>query len=335
MRRLHAYFVLFVLSVLIGVNSVTYAQDGTAVPPVVYDGLTFPELPYPSHWVEVSGAKMHYVEGGNVGADPILFLHGVPTWSYIWRDIMPVVEPIGRVIALDFVGFGRSDRPEITYDIPTQETYLEGFITALGLHHVTLVIQDLGSAAGFAYAAAHEDNVKGIVFMEAAIPPVFSPDFVPTGALAEFMTNIKTILQPGVGEEMLLNQDAFIEQILPSQVLRPLTEAELNAYRAPFPTPDSRRPILENGPRQFINPATMQLIANYSEWLTKTDLPMLHLYVTPGLINPQASIDWSRKHIHHIEQKDLGKGGHFMQEDHPAEIAASIVDWMKRVILTN
>ncbi len=335
MRRLHVYFVLFVLSMLIGVNTMTHAQDATSAPPVVYDGLTFPTLPYPSRWVEVNGVKMHYMEGGEAGADPILFLHGIPTWSYIWRDIMPVIEPVGRVIALDFIGFGRSDRPDITYDIPTQAAYLEGFITALNLHHVTLVIQDLGSAAGFAYAAAHEDNVKGIAFMEAAIPPMFSPDFVPTGTLAEFMANIKAILQPGIGEEMLLNQDAFIEQILPSQVLRPLTESEMNAYRAPFPTPDSRRPILENGPRQFVNPATMKLIANYSEWLTKTDLPMLHLYVTPGLINPQASIVWSRKHIHNIEQKDLGKGGHFMQEDHPAEIGASIVEWMKRVILTN
>ncbi len=332
MRRLQVCLVLFVLSILIGVNTMTYAQDATAVPPVVYDGLTFPTLPYPSRWVEVNGIKMHYIEGGDASADPILFLHGIPTWSYIWRDIMPVIEPVGRVIALDFVGFGRSDRPDIAYDIPTQTAYLESFIEALDLHHVTLVIQDLGSAAGFAYAAAHENNVKGIAFMEAAIPPMFSPDFVPTGALAEFMANIKIILQPGVGEEMMLNQNGFIEQILPSQVMRPLTEVEMNAYRAPFPTPDSRPPILENGPRQFVNSATMQLIANYSEWLTKTDLPMLHLYGTPGLINPQASIDWSRTHIHHIEQKDLGKGGHFLQEDYPAEIGAAIVDWLTRIV---
>jgi haloalkane dehalogenase len=147
------------------------------------------------------------------------------------------------------------------------------------------------------------------------------------------MANIQQLLQPGVGEEMLLNQDSFIEQFLPTQVMRHLTEAELNAYRAPFPTPESRRPILENGPRQFVNPASMQLIENYSKWLTMTDIPMLHLYVTPGLLNPQASVEWSRTHIHHIEQKDMGKGGHYFQEDHPAEIGAAIVDWLKRVVM--
>ncbi len=315
----------------------THAQEATpsAVAPVVYDGLTFPELPYASRWIEVNGVRLHYIEGGDASADPILFLHGIPTWSYIWRDVMPVVEPAGRVIALDFVGFGRSDRPDITYDIATQVTYLEGFVDSLDLQNITLVIQDLGSAVGFAYAATHEDNVNGIVFMEAAIPPMFSPDFVPSSALAEFMANIQTILQPGVGEDMLLDQNAFIEQILPAQVNRPLTEAEMNAYRAPFPTPESRRPILENGPRQFVNPATMQLIANYSEWLTTTDIPMLHLYVTPGLLNPEASVEWCRMNIRNIEQQNMGEGGHFFQEDHPSEIGAAIVDWLGRVVASN
>lgn len=315
----------------------THAQEATpsTTAPVVYDGLTFPELAYASRWIEVNGVRLHYIEGGDTGADPILFLHGIPTWSYIWRDVMPVVEPAGRVIALDFVGFGRSDRPDITYDMANQVTYLEGFIDALDLHNITFVIQDLGSAVGFAYASAHEDNVKGIVFMEAAVPPMFSPDFVPTGTLAEFMANIQTILQPGIGEEMLLNQNAFIEQILPAQVMRPLTEAEMNAYRAPFPTPASRRPILDNGPRQFANPTTMQLIASYSEWLTTTDIPMLHLYVTPGLLNPEASVEWSRTNIRNIEQQNMGEGGHFFQEDHPAEIGAAIVDWSGRVFSAN
>lgn len=335
MPRLQVCCLLFVLFILTGVPTMTQAQDTASAIPVVYTGLEFPELPYASRWIEIDGVRLHYIEGGNPGADPILFLHGIPTWSYIWRDIMPVVEPAGRVIALDFVGFGRSEHAPITYDIATQVTYLEGFIEALDLQNVTLVIQDLGSAAGFAYAAAHEDSIKGIVFMEAAIPPIFSPDFVPTGPLAEFMANIQMILQPGVGEEMLLNQNAFIEQILPAQINRSLSEAEMNAYRAPFPTPESRLPILDNGPRQFANPATVQLIASYSEWLMMTDIPMLHLYVTPGLLNPEASVEWSRMNIRNIEQQNIGEGGHFFQEDHPAEIGASIVNWLERVFSTN
>ncbi len=327
MRRLNVYCLLFVLSIVLGTSTMTHAQETDSV---IYDGLTFPELPYASRWIEVNGVRLHYIEGGDAEADPILFLHGIPTWSYIWRDVMPVVAPAGRVIALDFVGFGRSDRPNITYDMPTQLTFLEGFVAALGLHNITFVIQDLGSAVGFGYAAAHEENVKGIVFMEAAIPPMFSPDFVPNGALADFMANIQFILQPGVGEEMLLNQNAFIEQILPSQIRRSLTEAEMNAYRAPFPTPESRRPILENGPQQFVNPAAMQLIGHYSEWLTTTELQMLQLYVTPGLLNPEASVQWARTHIHNLEQQSMGDGGHFFQEDHPTEIGAAILAWLGR-----
>jgi haloalkane dehalogenase len=312
----------------------THAQDITPSPAasVVYDGLTFPELPYPSRWIEVNGVRMHYVEGGDPTTDPILFLHGVPTWSYIWRDIMPVVEPTGRVMALDFVGFGRSDRPDITYDMTTQLTYLEGFIDALDLHNITLVIQDMGSAVGFAYAAAHPDSIKGIVFMEAALPPIFSPDFMPTGALAEFMANIQAILQPGVGEEMLLNQNAFIEQILPSQVVRSLTEDEMDAYRAPFPSPESRQPILDNGPRQFANPATFALISHYSEWLTTTDIPMLYLYVSPGLINPEATREWVEANIKTVETRFMGEGRHFFQEDYPEEIGAAIVEWLNRAL---
>src|SRR6266498_898833 len=120
MRRLQICCFLFVLSILTGVPTMTQAQETTSAAPVVYNGLEFPELPYASRWIEVNDVRLHYIEGGDLGADPILFLHGIPTWSYIWRNVMPVVEPTGRVIALDFVGFGRSDRPDITYDIATQ-----------------------------------------------------------------------------------------------------------------------------------------------------------------------------------------------------------------------
>ena len=314
----------------------TNNQDATpsVATPVIYEGLEFPELPYVSRWVEVDGIRIHYIEGGNPCADPILFLHGIPTWSYIWRNVMPVVEPNGRVIALDFVGFGRSERPDVPYNLAAQATYLEGFIDALNLHDITLVVHDLGSGVGFAYAAAHEDHIKGIAFMEAAIPPVFSSDFVPTGATAEFMATVQTILQSGAGEEIVLNQNAFIEQVLPAQIVRSLTEAEMNAYRVPFPTPESRRPILDNGPRQFPDSA-FDMVGSYTEWLTTTDVPMLHLYATPGMVNPEVSVQWSRTHIHTIEQQDLGAGRHYLQEDHAVEIGVAIRDWLGRVVNAN
>src|SRR2546430_12099776 len=123
----------------------TNTQDATpsVATPVIYEGLEFPELPYVSRWVEVDGIRIHYIEGGNPGADPILFLHGSTTWSYLWRNVMPVVEPSGRVIALDFVGFGRSERPDGPYDLATQGTYLEGLVDALFFFQAEDGIRDL------------------------------------------------------------------------------------------------------------------------------------------------------------------------------------------------
>lgn len=338
MRRLIACCLLFVLSIFTGVNIMTHAQEATTTPvaPVVYDGLTFPELPYASRWIEVNGVRLHYIEGGDAGADPILFLHGIPTWSYIWRDVLPVVEPAGRVIALDFVGFGRSDKlpaasADTGYGLDSQLAYLEGFIDSLDLQNITLVIQDLGSAVGFTYAAQHPDRIKGIVFFESAVPPFFPPTpeaFQAMGPLAEFFQQMVT---PGTREELVLHQNMFIEQVVPANVVRQLTKAELNAYRVPFQSVEDRLPILWGGPMNFANPAFVEVIAQYVAWLQTTETPMLYLYVSPGLINPEATRDWVEANIRNAEIRFMGEGRHFFQEDYPAEIGAAIADWLGRV----
>lgn len=316
----------------------THAQDvsPSVAAPIVYDDLTFPELPYVSRWIEVDGIRLHYMEGGDPKADPILFLHGIPTWSYIWRDIMPVVQPAGRVIAFDFAGFGRSDKlptasAETGYGLVSQLAYLEGFIEALNLQNITLVIQDLGSVVGFTYAAQHPTNIKGIVFFEAAVPPFFPPTpeaFQAMGPLAEFFQQMVT---PGTREEMLLNQNMFIEQVIPANVVRPLTETELNAYRAPFPTVEDRLAILWGGPMNFTNPAFVEEIGQYVSWLQTTETPMLYLYVSPGLINPEATHAWVEANIQNAETRFMGEGRHFFQEDYPTEIGSAITDWLGRV----
>ena len=131
-----------------------------------------PAFPYQAHYVEVHGYQMHYVDKGE--GDPILFLHGQPTSSYLWRNIMPYLEPYGRVVAPDNIGFGRSDQPaDLDYRYPTHYKFIEGFIDKLGLKNVTLVIHDWGSSLGLDYAAKHPDNVKGVAMMEAVVPPVF------------------------------------------------------------------------------------------------------------------------------------------------------------------
>jgi haloalkane dehalogenase len=331
---IHRRIVMASLCLLAAALSVNVIAQNTSSKPLIYKDLSFPDLPYPSKWVEVDGMRMHYIEGGNLTADPILFLHGVPTWSYIWRDVMPVVEPAGHVIALDYVGFGRSDKlpsdqVQAGYSFTSQLAYLEGFIEAMDLHHITLVVQDLGSAVGLAYAALHPENVRGIVFFEAAIPPLVPPS--PEGfaqldpAVGAFFQQVFT---PDVGPALVLDQNVFVEQLIPANVVRKLSDAEMNAYRAPFPTTDDRLAILWGGPMNFANPDSIQLMSEYVAWMPTTTLPMLYLYATPGSINPPASLEWVKKNLQNVQIQLMGKGGHFFQEDHPQAIGQAIVTWL-------
>ena len=141
-------------------------------------------FPFESHYVEVEGSKIHYVDEGE--GDPILFLHGNPTSSYLWRNIMPHVTSAGRAVAPDLIGMGKSDKPDIEYRFFDHVKYIDGFIDALGLKNITLVIHDWGSAIGFHYTARNESNVKGLAFMEAIIAPVPSWDAFPTTSRTRF-----------------------------------------------------------------------------------------------------------------------------------------------------
>lgn len=304
--------------------------------PLIYKNISFPKLPWASRWVEVGGLKMHYIETGDPKGEPIVFLHGVPTWLYLWRDVIPAVQANGRrIIALDLIGFGRSDKPisdnpASLYSIPSEARFFEGFVDALGLKSLTLVIQDLGSAIGFDYAARHEANVKGIVFMESAIPVLFPPTPEAFKLMdANFVQFLNGVIPAGQGEEILQNQNAFIEQLLPTMMMHKLSPAELDAYRAPFPEPKDRASILWGGPRNFVNKDTLQLIANYSTWLPTSNLPKLMLYVEPGAITPKASVAWAKANLKNLQSIYLGPGGHFVQEDYPKEIGQTISEWLK------
>lgn len=322
LRRLMFLLVLLVMMTPIA------AQD--TAEPVVYTGLSFPELPYRSRWIEVNGARMHYLEGGDPAADPILFIHGNPTWSYLWRNIMPIVEPEGRVIAVDLVGFGRSDKPDIGYRIEDHQRYLNGFIETMGLENITLVVHDWGSTLGLNYAAAHSENVKAIVLMEALIPPgTLTPlDELPP-IYKELFGPIRT---EGIGEELVLNQNFFVETALAQDMQ--FTGDALDPYRVPFPTPEDRLPILVF-PREIPfggDPADVAaMIENYSAWLSETDTPVLLFYVTPGFVTGEASVQWAEANISKLETINLGPGPHFLQERYPEEIGEGIVHWLERL----
>src|SRR5262245_55243955 len=195
-------------------------------------------FPFERHYINVHGSRIAYVDEGR--GDPILFLHGNPTSSYLWRNIIPHVTGVGRCIAPDLIGMGASDKPDIDYRFVDHARYVEGFIDALGLDHVTLVVHDWGSALGFDWAMRHPSRVRAIAFMEAILTPVPSWDqFSPTGR--ELFQKLRT---PGVGEEMVLEHNLFVEQILPAAVVRGLTPAEMAHYRAPFADRAARKPTL-------------------------------------------------------------------------------------------
>jgi haloalkane dehalogenase len=297
------------------------------VPPVEISA----DMPYETRYVEVLGSQIAYVEAGE--GDPILFLHGNPTSKYLWRNVMPWLEGRGRIIAPDLIGMGESDKPAIGYTFAEHSRYVEGFVEMLELENLTLVIHDWGSGLGLDYAARHPENVAGIAMMEAVVAPGMpaSSATMPP-APAEFFGAIRT---EGVGEEMILNQNIFVEQVLPGSVVRGLTEAEMAHYRAPYADSASRLPTLV-WPRQIPidgEPAdVVERVNAYNAWLMGSTLPKLHIYASPGAINPPEVIEFLSQTLHNYETVYVGQGLHFIQEDHPEAIGRAIHDWHRRNI---
>ena len=294
-------------------------------PPVIGD-----KMPYPSKYVEVLGSRMHYVEAGH--GDPIVFLHGQPTSSYLWRNIMPYLEPLGLVIAPDNIGFGKSDKPDIDYTYADHMRYIDGFIAALNLKNITFVIHDWGSALGFDYAERNRTNVIGIAFMESIVPPGLpAPSYEAMGPLFEKF--FRTLRDPVTGPELMIKQNHFVEVILPSFVNRDLTEAEMAFYRAPFPDEASRKPI-NMWPNQVPiggEPAhTTDVVNRYNKWLLRTTMPMILLYASPGALNPPESAQWLAANMRNLETVYIGQGMHYVQEDQPDAIGRGIADWYRR-----
>ena len=284
-----------------------------------------PDFPFESKYLEVHGSKMHYVEEG--AGDPVLFLHGNPTSSYLWRNVIPHVSPLARCIALDLIGMGKSDKPDIEYRFFDHSKYVEGFIEALGLRNITFVIHDWGSALGFHYARRHEDNVKGLAFMEAIVRPLTWDEFPEEGR--QMFQAFRT---PEVGENMLINQNMFVEQVLPMSILRKLTDEEMNRYREPYADPPSRKPVWRWPSELPIDgePADVAEAARaYSEWFGKSDVPKLLLYAQPGAHIQGPLLEWCRNNMRNLKALDIGAGSHFVQEDQPHAIGEAIAEWYR------
>ncbi len=283
---------------------------------------------HPKSTIEVLGKKMAYVEMGE--GDPIVFQHGNPTSSYLWRNIMPHVADQGRCIALDLIGMGDSEKldnpgPE-RYTFVEHYEYFSAALEALGIsENVTLVIHDWGSALGFHWANLHREAVKGICYMEAIVAPIPSWDQFSKDATPVFQG-----FRSPAGEAMVLEKNIFVERVLPGSVLRGLTEEEMAVYRRPFSEPgEDRRPTL-TWPRQIPiagEPEDVTEIAReYGDWLQDSDVRKLFVNAEPGAILAGEMRELCRTFPNQTEVTVAGS--HFIQEDSPDEIGQALADWM-------
>ncbi len=277
------------------------------------------------HRTEVLGAEMAYVDVGE--GDPIVFLHGNPTSSYLWRNVIPHVAGLGRCIAPDLIGMGDSDKiPGLDYRFVDHRRYLDAFLEQLGIESgVTLVLHDWGSALGFDWANRHRDAISGIAYMEAIVCPVSWDDW------PEPSRPIFHAMRSPAGDEIVLEKNVFVERILPGSISRRLSDEEMDEYRRPFQAPgEDRRPTL-TWPREIPidrEPADVAAIVDdYGRWLSTSEIPKLFIDAEPGaiLVGPQR--EFCRAWPNQTEVSV--KGIHFIQEDSPDEIGTALARWIE------
>ncbi len=285
------------------------------------------KLSYPSKFIEIDGSKMHYVEAGS--GDAILLLHGVPTSCYVWRNIIPHLAPLGRCIAPDLIGFGRSDKPDISYSIKDHIHYIEKLIEALGLKKITLVMHGWGSVIGFHYAMTHEQNCKGLVFYEAFLRTLNGNDIS-----LPFQEQLIELQNEESTYDLTMNGTDFVDKIIPQGVMRQLTDEEMQRYREPFIKDGTAKPILQylkDLPKSDGKNVADKIIADYSKKLIQSNLPKLMLFSVPGFITTMATIMWAKENLPKLEIIELGEELHLAQETYPNLMGESISVWLQGV----
>lgn len=289
------------------------------------------EMKYTKKFTEVNGKSIAYVEEGE--GDPIVLLHGNPTSSYLWRNIIPELEGLGRIVVPDLIGQGDSEKipaseGEDRYGFDVAYSYLEEFLKVLAVtDNVTLVVHDWGSGLGFHWANLHREAVKGIAYMEAIVQPMAWDDW-PEGARGIFKG-----FRSEKGEDLILNRNMFIEGVFPTSIIREMTEEEMDAYRAPFLNPEDRQLML-NWPRAIpLGGEPADVLAKceaYGEWLASdANVPKLFVNAEPGSILVGKQREFCRSWPNQTEVSV--KGLHFVQEDSPVEIGQAIANWYRTI----
>ncbi len=279
--------------------------------------------------VKVLGSTMAYREAGDKDAPVALFLHGNPTSSYIWRKILPLVAPVAHCIAPDLIGFGQSGKPGIEYRFEDHARYLDAFLEEAGITSAYVIAQDWGSGLAFHLAARRPEFVRGLAFMEFIRPMPSWNDFHP-----DQVAIFKGFRTPGVGEEMILEKNMFVEGVLPAATARKLTEEEMEVYRAPFATPESRRPVLRF-PRELpIEGEPADVYATIEEAhraLAESEYPKLLFVGDPGALISPAFAEGFAKGLKNCRLVKLNSGLHYLQEDHPREIGDGVREWLVEI----
>jgi haloalkane dehalogenase len=285
-------------------------------------------FPFESKFVDVLDSNMHYVDVGE--GDPILFLHGNPTSSYLWRNVIPHLTGQGRCIAVDLIGMGKSEHPDIGYRFDDHYRYLSAFIESLGINSdLTLVIHDWGSALGFRWAHEHEGSVKAIAFMDAMIRTMSLNDMPGSLKMA-----FRMMRAPFIGWLMISVANIFIKKMLPDLTHAKLSPEVLEFYGSAYPTIASRKAIrqwpsevpLDGSPADNVS-----VVEAYREWLTRTKLPKLLFHSNGGIAIQAPQVAWCRENLPNLDVVDLGEGIHFVQETHPETIGSELSKWYAKL----
>ena len=288
-----------------------------------------PDITLPK--LSVLDSEMAYREAGRPDAPVALFLHGNPTSSYLWRNVIPHVAQVAHCIAPDLIGFGQSGKPEIPYRFEDHVRYLDAFIAKAGIASAYLVAHDWGTALAFHLAARRPELVRGLAFFEFIWPVPTWDEFLRDSAARDIFRKFRT---PGEGEKLILEGNAFVERVLPGSVVRKLTGEEMAVYRAPFSTPQSRRPTWRFPNELPIAGQPADVVATVEKAhasLAASTYPKLLFAADPGAIVPPAMAEDFAQRLHDCRFVKLGAGIHYLQEDHPETIGRSVAEFVAEV----
>lgn len=282
------------------------------------------ECRYSSKYIKVNGSNLHYIEAGS--GDPILFIHGMPTSSYLWRNIIPQLSDRARCIAPDLIGMGASDKPNIEYRVFDHIDYIEKFIKALNLKNITLVLHGWGSVIGFDYARRNEINIKAIAFYESHVR-----NDTDWKMLSLPIQHLATLLnRQEASYRAIVQQNYLVNKVLQNATMKTLSAHDLEEYRKPFPTAESRKPLwqyirelpLGNGQTEVT-----KLISNYSTWLQNTSIPKLMIYALPGFMTTMETVQWAKQHFKNLTLVGIDHVLHFAQESSPDIFGEKLREW--------